>query len=55
MPGPRLDLDWEEGLFRGLLALWKRVVPVGTAPDPLEAPRHVASWGFVKAAFRRIE
>ncbi len=24
MPSPRLDLDWEEGVFRGLWALWGR-------------------------------
>ena len=27
MPAPRLDLDWEEGIFRGLRALWRRFAP----------------------------
>ena len=24
MAAPRIELDWEEGLFRGLLSVWKR-------------------------------
>lgn len=34
MAGPRLDLDWEEGVFRGLLSLWKRVTPAADATAP---------------------
>ncbi len=33
MRGPRLELDWEEGLFRGLLALWDRFAS-GSRPEP---------------------
>ncbi len=32
MPAPRLDLDWEEGVFRGLLSLWSRFSPGSAAP-----------------------
>lgn len=27
MPAPSLDLDWEQGAFRALRALWRRLVP----------------------------
>jgi nitric oxide reductase NorD protein len=32
MRAPHLDLDWEEGVFRGLLALWRRFAPDAKVP-----------------------
>jgi len=37
MSPPRLDLDWEEGLFRGLLSLWQRVAPARDPSDESSA------------------
>lgn len=35
---PRLELEWEEGVFRGLVALWRRLRP-GPVADRPEAAR----------------
>ncbi|HEB89181.1 MAG TPA: VWA domain-containing protein [Deltaproteobacteria bacterium] len=34
MARPRVELDWEEGLFRGLLSLWHRWAPGHAEPGP---------------------
>lgn len=34
MAAPRIELDWEESVFRGLLALWRRWAPKGQLLGP---------------------
>ncbi len=33
-PVEKLSLDWEEGVFRGLLSLWRRLAPASPAMSP---------------------
>ena len=37
MAAPSLDLDWEEGVFRALRSLWRRLVPDAQPFDPGQA------------------
>lgn len=37
MRAPRIDLDWEEGIFRALMSLWRRL-----APEPESPPKGAA-------------